>query len=84
MNFQSEHKPASPSTSLFPSARPPVAVDAVVLRHLKTRQQIEAVLHLREEIDLSAHSGAGANFGGLEKKETRSVSSVLSSLKTGQ
>jgi hypothetical protein len=48
----------------------PSAIDRVVLRHLKTESAIRTVLPLREEIDLSAHLGAGSNFRALEKKET--------------
>lgn len=53
--------------------------DQVVLRHLVTPKQIEAVLPLREGIDLSAHAAAGDAFFALEKKETNWVSSVRSS-----
>ena len=49
--------------------------DQVVLRHLATPQQIEAVLPLREGIDLSAHAAAGDEFFALQKKETSWVSS---------
>lgn len=51
----------------------------VRLVHLRTPAQIERVLPLREEIDLSAHTAAGRSFHELEKKETSWVSSVLSS-----
>lgn len=42
----------------------------VTLRHLRTTSEISTVLHLREEIDLSAHAAAAADFAYLEKKET--------------
>ena len=70
MNLQSGYQAANPSFS--PLMNPPTGgldVDSVVLRALKTPSEIEAVLHLRDEIDLSAHHGAG-NFRSLEKKET--------------
>ena len=51
--------------------------DQVVLRHLVTPEQIEAVLPLRDGIDLSAHTAAGDDFFALEKKETSWVSSAL-------
>lgn len=54
--------------------------DQVVLRHLKTPREIEAVLPLRDGIDLSAHAAAGAAFLSLEKKETNWDSSALSSV----
>lgn len=44
--------------------------EPVLLRHLVTPREIEAVLPLREGIDLSAHAAAGAAFVALEKKET--------------
>jgi hypothetical protein len=51
--------------------------DRVQLRHLRTHAEIEQVLPLRQEIDLSAHA-AGEEFLRLEKKETNWGSSVLS------
>ena len=50
----------------------------VTLRHLKTPREIEAVLSLRDGIDLSAHASA-ADFRSLEKKETKLVLSARSS-----
>jgi hypothetical protein len=44
--------------------------EPVLLRHLVTPREIEAVLPLRDGIDLSAHAAAGAAFYELEKKET--------------
>lgn len=46
------------------------AHDEVTLRHLRTPSEISTVLHLREEIDLSAHAASAADFASLEKKET--------------
>lgn len=54
----------------------------IVLRHLKTPAEIASVLHLRDEIDLSAHATCGAQFAALEKKETR-LGSSLRSICTG-
>jgi hypothetical protein len=48
-----------------------IAAQEIVLRHLPTPSDIEAVLHLREGIDLSVHA-ADSNFTRLEKKETTS------------
>lgn len=56
----------------------PFNAGAVTLRHLKTPAQIAAILHLRDEIDLSAQTGA--NFLALEKKETNWALSLLSTL----
>lgn len=50
----------------------------VTLRHLATPREIEAVLPLRNGIDLSAHASSGEAFRRLEKKETRWVLSALS------
>jgi hypothetical protein len=51
--------------------------DRVQLRHLRTHADIEQVLPLRQEIDLSAHA-AGDEFLRLEKKETNWGLSALS------
>jgi hypothetical protein len=51
-------------------------VDDIVLRHLKTDAEIDSVLHLREEIDLSIHAASGQGFTALEKKETSVASSL--------
>lgn len=65
---------------VLPGGLPPMGVHSeVTLRHLRTPSQIEAVLHLREEIDLSVHAAAAANFADLEKKETNAGLSGLSS-----
>jgi hypothetical protein len=57
---------------------PCVARD-VVLRHLKDPAEIEGVLHLRDEIDLSVHAAGGLQqFESLEKKETSAGSCSLS------
>lgn len=55
-------------------------IDSVVLRPLRSRAEIESILHLRSEIDLSAHNSDGSGFASLEKKETNSGSSALSNL----
>lgn len=47
-----------------------VPVDELELRHLSTREEIEEILYLRENIDLSVHTAAGGDFEALEKKET--------------
>ena len=48
--------------------RRPFDAEAVELRYLNSPAQIASILHLRDEIDLSAQTGA--NFLALEKKET--------------
>ena len=56
-------------------------MEGVSLRHLKTPAEIEQILHLREAIDLSAHSVGSPDFHFLEKKETSAGSSVRSNSK---
>lgn len=51
--------------------------DEVTLRHLRTPSQVQSVLHLREEIDLSVHAATASNFADLEKKETNAGLSEL-------
>lgn len=60
----------------------PFNAGAVALRHLKTPAEIASILHLRDEIDLSAHAGASPNFLALEKKETNWALLESSILKT--
>ena len=55
-----------------------LSVEEFGLRHLKTPDEIERILHLRKAIDLSVHSHALTNFLALEKKETSAVLSVPS------
>lgn len=58
----------------------PRPVQEVVLHHLRTPEEVENILFLRGEIDLSVHAAAGAaEFDRLEKKETKSASSADSS-----
>jgi hypothetical protein len=54
-------------------------VQDVVLHHLRTPADIQGIVHLREEIDLSVHTAAGPQFGWLEKKETSAASCAVSS-----
>jgi hypothetical protein len=72
-------QPASLSSGLSLFGQSDDDADQVVLHHLVTPQQIEAVLPLREGIDLSAHAAAGDAFLALEKKETSWASSARSS-----
>jgi hypothetical protein len=71
MNLQTSpsfsHRPVG---MMVPPPAGPSDFEGVVLRHLKTHADIESVLHLREEIDLSVHASASSNFASLEKKET--------------
>jgi hypothetical protein len=61
----------------FGATEPLSFADRVQLRHLRTPSDIEQVLPLRQEIDLSAHA-MGDEFFRLEKKETNWGSSVPS------
>ncbi len=72
MNLQSAHSAVNLPNGRLVQARYPDAMEDVVLRHLTTPAQIEGILHLREGIDLSAHTGADS-FRELEKKETNAV-----------
>lgn len=78
MNLQSTHASVNSSSGRLVQARYPDAIEAVVLRHLTTPAEIEGILHLREGIDLSAHTGADS-FLQLEKKETSAALSSRSS-----
>lgn len=53
-------------------------VNDFAIRRLKTSLEIEDILYLREEIDLSVHEAAGAAFSALEKKETNAALSAHS------
>jgi hypothetical protein len=77
MNLQSSTLPVRPDRH-FVSAHCPPAIEAVELRHLKTADEIERILHLREGIDLSALSSVEPDFRTREKKETSGVSSSVS------
>jgi len=61
-------------------AREAFQIHDVVLHHLRTPQEIESIVFLRDEIDLSVHAAAGRQqFETLEKKETSAGSSSVSS-----
>lgn len=78
MQTQSVHAPSAPAMDLARQPRE-FATQDVTLRHLKSAEEIATVLHLRGEIDLSAHTAAGADeFARLEKKETSAGSSTHS------
>ena len=62
--------PSSAPERFHQPIRASYCVDDIVLRHLKTDAEIASVLHLREEIDLTAYSACRAEFAALEKKET--------------
>ena len=79
MNVQAIHTPAHRSFGMMPLMAHPDSAGSVVLRHLKTHAEIESVLDLRDEIDLSVHASVSSNFASLEKKETNwALSSLLS------
>lgn len=65
---------------MMPAAHPAFRVQGVVLHHLQLPAEINQILCLREEIDLSVHT-VKSNFESLEKKETKSVWSSDLSLK---
>ncbi len=75
MNLQSNTLPTTRAFSGMdrPAAMP--GIESIVLRHLRTPEEIEAILHLRGAIDLSAHA-SGVDFLSLEKKETNWGSSA--------
>ena len=70
MNLQTSAHRAIPFSGAVGSVAHPAVFSQVVLKPLKTRAEIESVVHLREEIDLSVHAAAGPHFAALEKKET--------------
>lgn len=73
--------PSYPSGSHVVAAPQPSRFSGVTLRHLRGEEEIATVLALREDnIDLSVHHAAGGpQFETVEKKETKSASSSLSS-----
>jgi hypothetical protein len=79
MNLQTSYSAVVPLFGLMTAPHGQSAMDSVVLRHLRSQKEIESVLHLRNEIDLSVHHSAGSNFAALEKKEMKSALSSLSS-----
>ena len=83
MNLHTSHVPAQRSFGAMVPPAAPFGPERVVLRHLKMLSEIESVLGLREEIDLSVHASASSNFASLEKKETNwGLSSHSSSMAT--
>jgi hypothetical protein len=48
-----------------------IPVNELVMRHLRTPEEIQAVLPLRGHIDLTAHHGVDPLFDVREKKETK-------------
>jgi hypothetical protein len=70
MNLQTSHASSHRPVAMMVPPPGPSGFEGVVLRHLRTPAEIESVLHLREEIDLSVHASASSNFASLEKKET--------------
>jgi hypothetical protein len=81
MNLQTSHVAGQRHFGMMVPApvAEPTDFEGVVLRHLTTRSEIESVMHLREEIDLSVHASGSSEFASLEKKETSWGSSLLSS-----
>jgi hypothetical protein len=61
------------------SLRPPApSAQDLLLRHLRTQQEIDSVQGLRGHIDLSMHCALDPLFLVHEKKETRSASRLRS------
>ena len=77
MNMQQHLHSGAPRQFYGVAPELPSSIDQVVLHHLRDPDAIEDYLHLRDEIDLSAHAGAG--FAALEKKETKSAWCSVSS-----
>jgi hypothetical protein len=77
MDLQIDSSSSRAPTALWDYNERPDLMKDVVLRHLKTPAERAAILHLREEIDLSALAG-DAGFVTLEKKETSAASSSVS------
>lgn len=77
-NLQTSQLHATMPFGMMVPSQEPAGIDSVVLRHLKTHEEIGAVRPLRDEINLSALNGA-ADFHTLEKKEMKSGLSSLSS-----
>jgi hypothetical protein len=72
MHLQTAFLPAEPGHPGLADAGAPAGwTGRVVLRHLKSGEEIADILHLRGEIDLSAHQG-DSNFAELDKKEMKS------------
>ena len=69
------HAPAAPAFAA--PLRTGFMAEEMVLRHLTSAEEIGGILHLRDEIDLSAHA-ADSNFAHLEKKEMNSGSCSVS------
>jgi hypothetical protein len=64
-----------------PAVKEGFHIHDVVLHHLRTPQEVESIVSLRDEIDLSVHAASGRQqFETLEKKETSAGSSSVSSL----
>jgi hypothetical protein len=59
--------------------RATLSMNDVVLHRLQGPGEVQQVMHLRDEIDLSVHAAAGPQFGMLEKKETSAASCTDSS-----
>lgn len=79
MNYQASHTATPRSFGMMVPPDAPSSTGRVVLRHLQTAREIESVLELRAEIDLSVHASVSSNFASLEKKETNWGSCSLSS-----
>jgi hypothetical protein len=78
--LQTAYRPLNPQLLSNASAEPSRTLDRVVLHHLRTRAEIDSIVFLRDEIDLSVHTAAGAAFDVLEKKETNLDSCSASNL----
>jgi hypothetical protein len=79
MNLQTTHSFSAPAFAPLTPVHGLSTMESVVLRHLRSQEEIASVLHLRSEIDLSVHHSADSNFAALEKKEMKSGLSLPSS-----
>ncbi|MDB5941025.1 MAG: hypothetical protein JWQ13_591 [Ramlibacter sp.] len=72
-----EPEPPVPAARI--DTRLDVPLSELSFRHLETADEIAGIVHLRNEIQLVAASGADPAFVAREKKETRRALSRLSS-----
>ena len=70
---------AEPAPAAKADSRLEVPLAELTFRHLQTAGEIASIVHLRQEIQLVAASGADPTFVAREKKETRRALWLLSS-----
>lgn len=62
---------SGPAAVATPDTRPELSLAELTFRQLHTADEIAGIVHLRQEIQLVAASGADPTFVAREKKETR-------------